>query len=97
MVQTGYSTVGDYYQSRYAHIVISSPPSPTESPPATIISYSEVLNSDQNSYSVAPWPIDYEQCVSFDVSTNRFIFKLVRTSGSTAELKQLIKGIYTLY
>ena len=97
LVQTGYSTVGDYYQSRSAHIVISSPPDPYLSPPSTIISCSEVLNPDQNSYSVAPWPVDYEQCVSFDTSTNRFIFKLVRTSGSTAELKQVIKGIYTLY
>lgn len=97
LVQTGYSTVGDYYQSRSAHIVISSPANPSQSPPSTIISYSEVLNSDQNSYSIAPWPIDYEQCVSFDISTNRFIFKLVRTSGSTAKLRQVIKGIYTLY
>ena len=99
LIQTGYYTEGDYYQSRAADITISTPPywSPVLN---TIISYTETINVSQGQVynpSIAPWPIDYEQSVSFNQTSNRFIFQLIRAPGSTEELKQTIKGIYTLY
>ena len=42
------------------------------------------------------YPLDWEGCIRWENSGD-FYFKVKRSGGSSAELRSIIKGIYTLY
>ena len=82
------------FTSRFAEITTSAVLNQTTGIWTTSSNETPSTNSPAN-LGDDPFPLSYNSCVYYDV--DRFKFKIVRSSGSTARLQQFIKGIYTLY
>ena len=94
IVQTSYYD-GNFTENRFADLTFDSLYG------YSLIGYNGYTTTSEGPFPGTggnlPMPIDWEHLVTKFDNNRSFQFKLVRLPGSTIRLKQIIKGIYTLY